>query len=161
MRLSKFLFQMSVIVGVSVVIGVSANVSLVKLFLKGEFRQSFLLPGDFPSIRFIGIAEAEDLFMRGDALFLDSRTPEKFFEGHILDAINIPFEGGESLVVEQVPSSRERTLVVYCDGNDCQSSVLLAKALSGYGFEDIRVFFGGWVEWVAAGLPMSENDDPS
>jgi rhodanese-related sulfurtransferase len=120
---------------------------------------SFLSSEDFPAIQFIGIFEAEDLFAGGNAVFLDSRTEEKYLEGHIQGAFNIPFESGERIAEGQRSFPKEQTLIVYCDGNECQSSVLLAKTLAEYGFEDIRVFFGGWVEWVAAGLPQSDRND--
>ncbi len=159
MRLKELIFQVVIILCLSAVIGVSANLSLIKQYRKGDFSQSFFSPEDFPSIQFIGIFEAEDLFIGGNAVFLDSRARDKYLEGRILGAVNIPFEGGEHIAEEQVPFPRETTLVVYCDGNECQSSVLLAKELAKYGFKDIRVFFGGWAEWVAAKLPVSERND--
>lgn len=159
MRMKELIFQVGIILCLSFVIGISANLSLIKQYRKGDFSQSFLSHEDFPSIQFIGIFEAEDLFAGGNAVFLDSRAEEKYLEGHILGAVNIPFEGGERIVEEQLPFPREATLIVYCDGNECQSSVLLAKVLAEFGFEDIRVFFGGWAEWIAAGLPLSERND--
>jgi rhodanese-related sulfurtransferase len=159
MRLKKLIAHFVIILGLSLIIGISANLSLIEKYREGDFSLSFLSSEDFPSIQFIGIFEAEDLFVGGNAVFLDSRTEEKYLEGHILGAVNIPFESGERVVEEQMSFPREKTLIVYCDGNECQSSVLLAKALAKYGFEDIRVFFGGWVEWVAAGLPQSERND--
>jgi len=159
MRVKELIFQLGVILCLSFVIGISVNLSLIKQYRKGDFSQSFFSPEDFPSMQFIGILEAEDLFVGGNAVFLDSRAEDKYLEGHILGAINIPFEGGEHIVEGQLLFSRQATLIVYCDGNECQSSVLLAKVLSEYGFEDIRVFFGGWAEWVAAGLPLSEKND--
>ena len=159
MRIKELIIQVGIILCLSFVIGISANLSLIKQYRKGDFSQSFLSHEDFPSIQFIGIFEAEDLFAGGNAVFLDSRAEEKYLEGHILGAVNIPFEGGERIVEEQLPVPREATLIVYCDGNECQSSVLLAKVLAEFGFEDIRVFFGGWAEWIAAGLPLSERND--
>jgi rhodanese-related sulfurtransferase len=159
MRMKELIFQIGIILCLSFVIGISANLSLIKQYRKGDFSQSFLSPEDFPSIQFIGISEAEHLFVGGNAVFLDSRAEEKYLEGHILGAVNIPFEDGERIVEEQLPFPRETTLIVYCDGNECQSSVLLAKVLAEFGFEDIRVFFGGWAEWVAAELPLSERND--
>jgi rhodanese-related sulfurtransferase len=53
---------------------------------------------------------------------------------------------------------RERTLVVYCEGGDCQSSLALAKRLHDEGFKDIRVMTGGWAEWKKAGLPEETGD---
>jgi rhodanese-related sulfurtransferase len=159
MRLTKLLFQTGIILCISFVIGISANLNLIKQYMNGDFSASFISPEDFPSIQFIGIFEVEDLFAGGSAVFLDSRSEEKYLDGHILGAVNIPFEDGEHVVEEQLLFPRQTTLIVYCDGNECQSSVLLAKVLSEFGFEDIRVFFGGWAEWVAAGLPLSERND--
>ncbi len=159
MRLKRLIVQVVVILGLSLIVGISTNLSLIKQYRQGDFNLSFLSSEDFPAIRFIGIFEAEDLFAGGNAVFLDSRTREKYLDGHILGAINIPFESGERFTEEQIAFPREKTLIVYCDGNECQSSVLLAKALAEHGFEDIRVFFGGWVEWMAAGLPQSERND--
>jgi rhodanese-related sulfurtransferase len=159
MRIKELIFHTGIILCLSFVIGISANLSLIKQYRKGDFSLSFFSPEDFPSIQFIGILEAEDLFVGGNAVFLDSRAEEKYLEEHILGAVNIPFEHGEHVVEEQLPFPHKTTLIVYCDGNECQSSVLLAKALAEYGFEDIRVFFGGWAEWVAAGLPLSEKND--
>ena len=159
MRLKHLIFQAGIIVCLSFVFGISTNLGLIQQYREGDFSLSFFSPEDFPSIQFIGISEAEDLFVGGTAVFLDSRAEEKYLEGHILGAVNIPFEGGEHLGEEQLSFARQTTLIVYCDGNECQSSVLLAQALAEYGFEDIRVFFGGWAEWVAAGLPLSEIND--
>ena len=50
-------------------------------------------------------------------------------------------------------------IVVYCEGGDCQSSLLQAKRLSDEGFQDIRVMTGGWAEWKRTGLPAEKGDD--
>jgi rhodanese-related sulfurtransferase len=160
MRLKKLIVHVFIVLGLSLLIGISANLSLINQYRQGEFRESFLSSEDFPAIQFIGVFEAEILFVEQNAVFLDSRIEEKYLEGHILGALNIPFESGESIGEEQLSFPQDKTLVVYCDGNECQSSVLLAKVLAQRGFEDIRVFFGGWIEWVAAGLPQSERNDP-
>jgi rhodanese-related sulfurtransferase len=159
MRLERLIFHVVIILSLGFVIGIGANLSLIKQYYRGDFKLSFISGEEFASIQFIGIFEAENLFVNGNGVFLDSRAREKYLEGHIPGSVNIPFESGESIVEEEISFPREKTLVVYCDGNECQSSVLLAKVLADYGFEDIRVFFGGWVEWVAAGLPQSGSDD--
>ena len=35
-------------------------------------------------------------------------------------------------------------VIVYCDGSECELSLELADELSAMGFEQARVFFGGW-----------------
>lgn len=159
MRFKELIIQISLILFFSFVIGISVNWSLIKQYRKGDFNLSFISAEDFPAIRFIGVLEAEDLFVGGNAVFLDSRAEEKYTEGHILGAVNIPFEGDGHIDEEQVPFEHHTTLIVYCDGNECQSSVHLAKVLAEFGFEDIRVFFGGWADWVDAGLPLAEKND--
>ncbi|MGD9344856.1 MAG: rhodanese-like domain-containing protein [Candidatus Aminicenantes bacterium] len=160
MRIKDLIFQIGIILCLSFVIGVTSNLALIEEYRKGDFSQSFLSQEEFPAIQFIGIFEAEELFIGGNAVFLDSRAEEKYSEGHIQGAVNIPFEDGEHIVDDRLAFPHVTTLVVYCDGNECQSSVLLAKVLAKFGFDDIRIFFGGWAEWLAAGLPMSEGNDP-
>lgn len=160
MRVKDLIFQIGIILCLSFVVGVASNLTLIERYRKGDFRQSFFSAEEYPAIRFIGVFEAEDLFVSGNAVFLDSREEKKYVEGHIEGAVNIPYEDGENIIEEQLPFPNAATVVVYCDGNECQSSVLLAKVLANLGFEDIRVFFGGWAEWLAAGLPMREGNDP-
>ena len=156
----RLIQQIVLIVALSSIIGLGANFPLIKTYLQGEFRYSFLSSEEYTSIRFITLSEAEELFSKGEALFIDSRPEEAFQEGHILGAMNIPFEEqkeGEAFSWLSLPL--EGTLVVYCGGSECKSSVELAKVLHRKGFKDTRVFFGGWIEWRWAGLPVSSEDD--
>lgn len=160
MDLNKFLQQIGFILILCLFISLGVHFPLIKKYLQGEFRYSFLPSEEFPSITFISLAEAMELFSKKEVLFIDDRTEEAFREGHILGALSIPFvlgkvEEGSKLLACPL----EKTLVVYCDGSKCQSSVELAKFLHKQGFKDIRVFFGGWAEWVKEGLPISSEYD--
>lgn len=146
------------ILALSTVIGVCVNFSLLKRYSKGEFSQGFFSSEEYASIVFITLAEAEEIFSTGEAVFIDSRRVEAFLSGHILGALSIPFEEKEADLT-QFPLMPENTVVVYCDGSECQSSVALAKVLHEQGFTDIRVLFGGWEEWVQEGLPVSSKND--
>lgn len=158
--MKEFIKQITFIILFSLIIGLGVNFPLIKRYFRGEFRYGFLSIEKFPSIVFINLAEADDLFSKGKALFIDSRAKETFQAGHILGAINIPFmEQKEERSLDLLSLSLERTLVVYCDGNRCQSSVGLAKILNKKGFKDIKIFFGGWAEWLMGGLPISSEDD--
>lgn len=139
----------------SALLGFGTNIRLIKQFLGGEFHYSFISSEEFPSISFIALPEAEGLFSMNEARFIDSRNAEAYKKGHIAGAINIPYEAN-SLTPELAEFSifKEEVLVVYCDGSDCQSSVALSRFLHEQGFKDIRVFFGGWKEWLAEDLPI-------
>jgi len=156
----KIIRGIAFIIALSLILGLAVHFSLVKKYFQGEFRQSFLSSEKYPSIAFITLAEAEQLFASQAAIFIDSRSDKHYKEGHILGALNIPFEQhSEEEIQARLDLPPERTLVVYCDGSECQSSLALAKVLDKQGFQSIKVFFGGWVEWVQAGLPVSTEND--
>ncbi len=160
MKPNKLFYQVVFILAFSSILGVVANFPLIEKYFKGEYRYSFLSLERYSSITFITLAEAEELFARREALFIDSRSKENFRDSHIMEAKNIPFETHKERKDLNVPSlPLEGTLVVYCDGSECQSSVELAKRLHKMDFKDIRVFFGGWAEWIREGLPISSEND--
>ena len=147
--------EVAAIVILSSILGLAVHFSLVRRFVRGEFKQGFLEPEEFPGIRFIALQETEDLFGRGQAVFVDSRSWAEFKAGHIPGALNIPLEESQrGLSSKLLPYPPERTLVVYCQGGACQASIALAKLIHGLGFRDIRIFAGGWTEWNASGLPQ-------
>jgi len=52
------------------------------------------------------------------------------------------------------PDSEEFAIIVYCGGEECDASTKLAEQLRQSGYANVRVFFGGWNEWVRAGYPV-------
>jgi rhodanese-related sulfurtransferase len=156
MALKKFLPQIVLILFLGLIIGLGINFSLVQKYFLGDFRFGFISLDEYSSIMFITLGEAEELFLERDALFIDSRPKEAFQEGHILGAVNIPFEEYKrEKALDLIFLPPEGTVVIYCDGSECNSSVELAKVFHKKGLLDIRIFFGGWVEWKGEGLPVS------
>jgi rhodanese-related sulfurtransferase len=159
--MKKMAGEILVITCLSIVLGTALNFQLVRRFFGGEFEQGFIDREKYPDIRFITLAEAEDLFSQGlaAAVFLDSRRREDFATGHIAGALSIPLEDHKQGLPDGVlvyPFSQ--TLIVYCEGGDCQTSIALAKLIQVRGFRDIRIFSGGWAEWSAAGLPTEASN---
>lgn len=143
---------------------VAAGVSgagLVKRFMRGEFKDAFITADRYPGIRMIGTAEASDLLSQSQArqaAFIDARSGGAFVRGHVPGALSVPFAGRETVLPSGVTAlAREGTLVVYCEGGDCRSSLELARLLHDRGFRDIRVVMGGWAEWTRAGLPVERG----
>jgi rhodanese-related sulfurtransferase len=102
---------------------------------------------------FLTYEEAQGLYIRQRAVFVDARHAFDFNRGHIKGAVNIPLSEAQKNhgILEGLP--KDRMLVVYCDGESCNSSVELAKLLYGAGFSNVKVFFGGWNEWLAHKQP--------
>ena len=146
--MKKLLTHIGFILALSVLLGFGTNVRLIKQFLGGEFQYGFISSEEYPSISFIMLPEAEELFSMNETLFIDSRIADAFNAGHIYGAINIPYEDKiDTSLLAELLVPKEKSIVVYCDGSQCQSSVGLAKLLHDQGFINIRIFFGGWKEW--------------
>jgi rhodanese-related sulfurtransferase len=162
--------EILLIIILSCVLGAAFNFPLLRRFAAGEFREGFIDRREYAGIRFITLAETEDLFARrtqgGEGLlFIDSRGHDDFAAGHIPGALAVPLDrvqgsgkteaGSEWAGALDFPGAQ--TLIVYCEGGDCQTSIALAKIIHDKGYKDIRIFTGGWAEWSAAGLPEERS----
>jgi len=162
--------EILLILVLSIVLGAAVHFPLLSRFAAGEFRQGFIDRRDYAGIRFITLAETQDLFaqkMQGAEgfLFIDSRGHDDFAAGHIPGALAVPLDsiqrsgkteaGSEWAGTLDFPGAQ--TLIVYCEGGDCQTSIALAKIIHDKGYKDIRIFTGGWAEWSGAGLPEERS----
>lgn len=146
------------IAALAAILGLTVHFSLVKRYLGGEFRAGFVDTKRYAGIVFVARGEVEDIFSRGLAVLVDSRTPEEYAAGHIPGALNVPLgssERGLADLAARFPAGQ--LLVVYCEGGDCQTSTSLARLIHDRGFRDIRVYQGGWSDWTSAGLPVEAS----
>lgn len=153
----RVLRQALVLGALSVLVAAVVHFPLIKAFVRGEFREAFFAADDYPGLRLITREEGEELWRAGGAVFIDARKEAEFREGHVPGALSAPAaEAEKSLPQGVLALPRGAVLAVYCEGGDCQSSLLLAKRLHDGGFQDIRVMTGGWAEWTKAGLPREK-----
>lgn len=117
---------------------------------------------------------------RDDAVFLLDARPEEQYSGevtagaprggHIPGAVNIVSMDGADTGTHQwhdldrladlyAELPRDRTIYVYChDGFRMTMAYMQLKAL---GYEDVRLYDGGWSHWGRAlSLPVIEGDEP-
>jgi rhodanese-related sulfurtransferase len=136
-----------------VVIAALFGIAYTGLTAKGLFASQ---PGTTAAVLppVLTYAEARSLFDAGTVLFVDARPPFDFGLGHIRGAVNLPLKDFDQSreILQLIP--RDQPLVTYCDGEDCNSSVMLAAKLDSAGYKSVRVFFGGWKEWSARHLPV-------
>ncbi len=126
-------------------------------------RQGIFAPGALThknisakNLEMITLSDAKDLFESGTALFIDSRHEYDYKQGAVRGAVNLPlsdFDARHS-ILENIP--KDKKIVVYCNGEQCNSSIELAAKLAERGFTNVNIFFGGWQEWSSAGLPVSK-----
>jgi rhodanese-related sulfurtransferase len=109
----------------------------------------------------INLSEAQAALNSGQAIFLDARKAEDYRQGHITGAVQLfleEFDTQYPRVKDRLP--QDQTIITYCDGDDCELSLFLARNLQFEGYEDVRIFFGGWKEWKEAGLPITIGEGP-
>jgi rhodanese-related sulfurtransferase len=110
----------------------------------------------FVEPKVINLEQAYILFNNG-AKFIDAREDIDYNEGHISKAINIYFYSFEENENKLNGISKDEAIVTYCNGTDCDLSVLLGNKLAEIGYKNVFVFFGGWLDWVKASYPTTTN----
>jgi rhodanese-related sulfurtransferase len=98
--------------------------------------------------------EAQDIFVRGGAVFIDARHESEYRNGHIKGAINLPLTTFSKTHPLLTLLPRDQLIVTYCGGSNCSSSVGLAKNLRAAGYFNVKVFFGGWQDWRTRNQPI-------
>ena len=93
-------------------------------------------------------------------LFLNVLSPQQFMHEHALGSRNVPLsqDGDAGDFVERVSklaATKDRTIVVYCAGPECDASETAAKRLDRAGFNNVHDFEGGLEAWKQADMPVS------
>jgi rhodanese-related sulfurtransferase len=78
-----------------------------------------------------------------------------FADAHLPGALNMPPDQVDVLAPRLI-SDRSASVVVYCSGT-CQNSEIAAARLEELGYENVRVYLGGKVDWVEHGLPIERS----
>jgi rhodanese-related sulfurtransferase len=83
--------------------------------------------------------------------WVDARPKARFEAGHIPGAIPLNMEEWPDLIGKFLDAwDLDKTVVVYCDGGDCDASRAVADRLrDDYQVKSIYVLKGGWPAWQA------------
>ena len=116
-------------------------------------------PSYQPGDSLLSLEDAYSLYLDSMTIFLDARPSDEYDQGHIKGAINLPFEEWDQYwdkVKPQLDSTRE--IVCYCEGLDCELSLFAARELKQDGYPKAYIFFGGWLKWKDANLPIESAE---
>ncbi|MBS1767734.1 MAG: rhodanese-like domain-containing protein [Acidobacteria bacterium] len=95
------------------------------------------------------------------ALTLDVRRTAMFAEGHLPGAKSLPvWEDGLAPKIAALKGDPLLPTLVYCAGGDCQDSHLLAQKLWLAGYRNLRIYTGGYPDWVGRGWPVAKGETP-
>lgn len=106
------------------------------------------------SAKAVGTQQAVMLINRSDARVLDVRDKKEFDEGHIVDAIHIPFTK-LSQRISELEKYRDKPLVVVdkMGQHATEACAMLHKA----GYTQAVKLAGGVSEWKAQSLPLVQK----
>lgn len=127
-------------------------------FLFGEFENS----AKQDDITYVSLEVLQNVIQsKSKILLIDGRSESAYHRGHIPGAVNIPYIQRNYFFQQLLADvARETSIIVYCSGINCNVSVKLARSLSGeFGFIHVRVFEGGWEEWVKGKNPIQTSFD--
>ena len=89
-------------------------------------------------------------------IVIDARDVTDYDSGHILGAINVPFDYYEEYDEEINSLNFETPVVTYCNGEECSLSIDLAEYLfNDIGIDKVYVYEEGFPIWKDRGLPIN------
>jgi rhodanese-related sulfurtransferase len=96
-----------------------------------------------------------------NAVFIDGRTSAEYEQGHIKNALSIPYKefsvkqpDEKNQVVKDL--KKDQVIVCYCTGGDCEVSIDLAYELAKMGYTKLYIYLGGYKEWENSGYPVNK-----
>ncbi len=120
-------------------------------------QSAFLRPGEV--IETVTVTEARERLARG-TLFVDARPPDFYELGHVPGAVSLPEPDFDAALARLEPEMRRRfDIVVYCSGEGCEASHIVARKLRERGIAS-AVLQDGWPAWEKAGLPRRTGTAP-
>ena len=99
----------------------------------------------------VGTQELVRLVNKENAVVLDVRERNEFMEGHIVDALNVPYASLESRL-DEISQHKETPIVIACKMG--QHSGAAGTLLQKNGFTNVTRLTGGYAEWRAQNLPV-------
>jgi rhodanese-related sulfurtransferase len=106
--------------------------------------------------RVVDLEMLEKWVEAGEVICIDARSTREYAKSHILGAISLPLSDLDSALAQNLDLlTGRKKLVVYCSGEDCDLSEILASKLAAIGFENVAIFTGGMKAWMSASLPTA------
>jgi len=91
---------------------------------------------------------------------VEAQPEEKFQQGHLPRAIDLPPDQIKQLAPQALPDRNEE-IVVYCGSSSCTASDTAARELEAQGYTNVRRYVGGKKDWTDAGLPLESAPAPA
>ena len=144
------------------ILGIGAGLIYTVIFSEQLLLGEVEIPEKQDDITYVSLEGLQNAIQsKSKILLIDGRSESAYHKGHISGAVNIPYIQRDYFFHQLLANvARETPIIVYCSGKSCNISVELARSLSGkFGFIHVRVFQGGWEEWVKGKNPIQTSFD--
>ena len=102
----------------------------------------------------IELDEIDELLATG-ALLIDARNRADYAESHLAGAVSLPLGELEARLADFAATvPKEKVLIAYCNGFGCPDSFDLGVILLKEGYQQVRVFEGGYPQWRDEGRSL-------
>lgn len=96
------------------------------------------------------------------ALLIDARPNPKYLASTIPSSINIPDTQIDKFIGQLDKMAKDKEIIVFCGGWDCEKSPIVADHLKSKGFTNVKLYQAGEPEWISKnypeiGLPVVQN----
>lgn len=109
------------------------------------------------SAKIINIEELKSLVDSKTPMALIDARGDKWFDGNlIIGAQRLPSDVSLEAIESTLPDKNE-LIVVYCGGEQCPASKILAKRLVELGYKNVNDYHGGIKEWTANSYPTEQR----
>ncbi|WP_457553121.1 rhodanese-like domain-containing protein [Desulfobacula sp.] len=93
-------------------------------------------------------------------IILDVRPREIYNQGHLPFALSFPIKEFDQKIVSMLNSiNMHSALLVYCASVYCMDSHTVAQRLKSLGYDNIKLFSGGFRQWQEAGYEIEKNEE--
>lgn len=87
-------------------------------------------------------------------ILVDARG-NKYFDGVLIEtAQRLPSDASDDLITQLLPN-KDQQIVVYCAGEGCPASEILANRLAVAGYTQVYDYHGGIKEWTSLNKPTT------
>lgn len=152
--LEKGIWQATTLVIIGITFGLAVNalrLDGLPLFTRAGSSQTGIKP-----IEKISLPDVFQLYTRKQAVFVDTRDPYAFAQGHIPGAISVQ-PGTTGAMIDALRSSQGKPIITYCSGPDCPLAEKLARELKTMGISNVKVMTEGWYAWQNSGYQVEGN----
>ena len=144
------------------ILGIGAGLIYTVIFSEELLFGEVEISKEKDDITYVSLEVLKNIIQsKSKILLIDGRSESAYHEGHIPGAVNVPYMQRDYFFKQLLSNvDRETSIIVYCSGKHCNTSVELAKFLSQkFGFIHVQVFAGGWEEWIKGKNPIQTGFD--